>query len=399
MLYNRFVRNFTFPLLAARDGLSGIYDFSSALAESQYSSVEEIQVLQKSRLQSLLCHSYGTTRYYKDLFDSVDFNPYDFQSFEDLERIPYLTKNIIRVEGDSLLSSTYTPAQLHSSETGGTTGVKMIFWRNNDCLSPKEAGRYRFEQWAGWDFGERTGVVWPAQQDYVGHWSIKGKIKNELYERQVVLPAATLNERKITDYLHLLQKKQPKTIRAFTSPIYEVARVAADLAMEFPFLKGIVTTGEPLYRHQRETIERAFGCKVFDSYRCREVGPLAQECEEHRGLHINSESLFVEVVEPEDGGDFGEGVGEIVVTDLLNFGMPFIRYRMGDMGVLSSRRCPCGRGLPFLEQISGRSADTLKSPDGEYIAAGSMVLYLVDEAPGTLGQVQVVQDRGIRPRI
>ena len=189
----------------------------------------------------------------------------------------------------------------------------MQFWRNNTCLSPKEAARYRFEKWTGWNFGKRLGLVWPAQQDYVGHWTIKAKIKNALFERQLVLPAATLDDRKIENYLKLLKNKRPTMIRAFSSPMYEVAQVALSLQMRFPSIKGIVTTGEPLYKHQRDIIEQAFNCKVFDSYRCREVGPLAQECEQHRGMHINAESLFVEVVEPEQKGVFDEGIGEMAL--------------------------------------------------------------------------------------
>ena len=236
------------------------------------------------------------------------------------------------------------------------------------------------------------GIVWTAQQDYVGHWTKKAKIKNELFERQVVLPAAIMDEETIVHYLHLLQEKKPTMIRAFTSPLYEVARVALDMNLYCP-IKGIVTTGEPLYAHQRQVIEKAFDCRVFDSYRSREAGPLAQECEVHNGLHINAESLFVEVVSPEDQDSYDQGVGEIVITDLLNFGMPLIRYKMGDMGVISKRRCSCGRGLPLLEKVTGRSADMLRTPDGKQITAGSLVLYLVDEAPGSLGQVQIIQDK------
>jgi phenylacetate-CoA ligase len=363
------------------------------LGVSQYWSQDEIRKLQYAKLRKLLIHAYQTTTYYKQLFDNSNFVPEQFATVDELKRIPFLTKNIIRSNNETLLSSVFASDQLHSSETGGTTGVKMQFFRNNSCLASKEASRYRFEQWTGWDFGERMGLVWTAQQDYVGHWTTKAKIKNELFERQVVLPAAILDDVKIESYLQLLVKKKPTMIRAFSSPIYEVARVALKLNMNFPSIKGIVTTGEPLYQHQRQLVEKAFGCKVLDSYRCREVGPIAQECVEQKGLHINSESLFVEVVPPAEVGVYEDGTGDIVVTDLLNFGMPLIRYKIGDMGILSSRKCDCGRGLPMLEQICGRSADNLRAVDGRQITAGSLVLYLVDEAPGSLGQVQIIQDK------
>ena len=113
----------------------------------------------------------------------------------------------------------------------------------------------------------------------------------------------------------------------------------------------------------------------------------------HDGMHVNAESLFVETTDSDVPSSIEEGNGEITVTDLLNFGMPLIRYRMGDFGALSIENCPCGRGLPRLKNIAGRVSDVFYTPDHKKIAAGALVLYLVDEAPGPLGQVQIVQDR------
>ncbi|MCP3928432.1 MAG: phenylacetate--CoA ligase family protein [Bacteroidetes bacterium] len=391
-VYSYLVRNISFPLLAHHFGLPHIMRQLKNFEKSQYWSKDKIEGFQIERLRALLTHAYRSTSYYKQLFDEASFKPEKMISLDDIKILPLLTKNIIRNRGNDLLSTVYNSDQVHFSETGGTTGVKMKFWRDNACLTPKEASRYRFEKWTGWDIGDRMGLAWPAQQDYVGHWTTKAKIKNELFERQVVFPAAIMDDENIKNYLHLLQKKKPTMIRAFTSPVYEVARVALDKNMQCDSIKGIVTTGEPLYPHQRQVIEKAFGCKVFDSYRSREAGPLAQECEKHNGYHINTESLVVEIVRSKDQDHLEPGIGEIVITDLLNFGMPLIRYKMGDVGIISDRQCSCGRGLPLLEKVMGRSVDILQAPDGKKITAGSLVLYLVDEAPGVLGQVQIVQD-------
>jgi phenylacetate-CoA ligase len=391
-IFNQFVKHVSFPLIARRNGIPNLSRYLSTIEDSQFWPIEQIKTLQLTRLRTLLIHAYTTTRYYKNLFDAIALQPDKLSSLDDVKKIPLLTKDIIRENSGDLMSSAYASSQVHFAETGGTTGVKMKFWRNNDCLSPKEAARYRFEKWTGWDIGEPVGIVWTAQQDYVGHWTAKAKIKNELFERQVVFPAAILDENNINNYLQLLLDKKPTMIRAFTSPIHEVARFAIERKLDFRFIKGIVTTGEPLYEHQRQLIERAFNCKVFDSYRSREAGPLAQECDENNGLHINAESLLVEIAETEHSENLDQGEGEIVVTDLLNFGMPLIRYKMGDIGKISNRKCACGRGLPLLEKVTGRSADMLHTPDGKQITAGSLVLYLVDEAPGPLGQVQIIQD-------
>ena len=392
-LFGRFVKFFSFPFICRRDGLQGLMAHLKQLEESQYWSRDKILEYQFTKMKALCVHAYTNTIFYQKRFNEADFNPFKFQSPEELKVVPFLTKNQIRDNLPSLIAKNYNQHDLHNSETGGTTGVKMQFYRDNACLSPKEAALCRFEKWAGWDFGHRMGLVWTAQQDYVGHWTKKAKIKNELFRRQVVFPAAILDEESISHYVDLLIRKRPVMIRAFTSPIYEVSKYITDNNIDGIELKGVITTGEPLYDHQRRLISSAFHCDVFDSYRSREAGPLAQECELHNGMHINAESLYIETVQPANPEAFEDGMGEIVVTDLLNYGMPLIRYKMDDMGILSDEACPCGRGLPILKKLAGRTADIFYTPDKKCVTAGSLVLYLVDEAPGLLGQVQIIQDK------
>lgn len=390
-MHTAFVKKISFPLLARRAGLKNLYGQLGFLEDSQYWPREKLLALQLQRMKGLLCHAYAHVPYYRARMDEAGFAPDRFTDLGDLARLPLLSKEDIRKNLADLLADNIPLADRHASETGGTTGVKMRFFRDNACLAPKEAARYRFERWTGWDFGEPMGLVWTAQQDYVGHWTWKAKIKNSLFERQAVLPAAILDSETIAGYISLLRRKKPTMIRAFSSPLCEVASHILKAGLSGFSLKGIVTTGEPLYPHQRETIEKAFNCEIFDSYRCREVGPIAQECEAHAGMHINAEALYVEII-PTTDMPHDKGLGEVVVTDLLNYGMPFIRYRMGDLARLSGQCCPCGRGLPLLMDIAGRTADLLFTPAGKAITAGSLVLYLVDEAPGLLGQAQIIQD-------
>ena len=388
-----FVNRFSFYAIAKYNGLGNLKAAMNRLDVSQFWTIEKIRDYQKERLKSLLIHAYDTTVYYRKIFDEYRFDPRKLQDIEDINVLPLLSKEDIRTHVDSMISNKFDFRSIHMSETGGTSGVKMRFYRNNQCLGEKEAGLYRFEKWAGWKPGERMGIVWPAQQDYVGYWTWKSQLKNELFNRQVVLPAAVLDDNEIKNYIRQLISSEPAIIRAFTSPLYEIALYMMRNGICVAPLNGIITTGEPLYAKQREAIETAFRCKVFDSYRCREAGPIAQECQYHDGLHINAENLIVEVLPWEDIHSCVNDIGEIVVTDLLNYGMPLIRYRMGDLARLNEEKCRCGRNLPRIHDIQGRAADTFYSPNGNRIASGSLVLYLVDEAPGPLGQVQIIQDR------
>lgn len=392
-LINSFIKHVSCPAIFRRDGLKHFFPVLDGLEKSQYWTRDQLQDFQLGRLRKILVHAYTNTRFYRKRFDDVGFDPSAFKDFSEMERLPVLTKHQIRENLRYLVAKNYREDELHSAETGGSTGVKMRFFRDNACLSPKEAALYRFEKWAGWDFGERVGIVWTAQQDYVGHWTLKSKIKNALSLKQVVFPAAIMDQESIESYVRLLQARKPTMIRAFTSPICEVASFIRDKGIENISLRGVITTGEPLYEHQRKVISEAFHCEVFNSYRTREAGPIAQECEMHSGLHINAESLYLESLKPEHSKQFEAELGEIVVTDLLNYGMPLIRYKIGDVGTFSYDQCACGRGLPLLKNLAGRTVDMLYAPDRKRITAGSLVLYLLDEAPGLLGQVQIIQDK------
>jgi phenylacetate-CoA ligase len=144
----------------------------------------------------------------------------------------------------------------------------------------------------------------------------------------------------------------------------------------------------PLHRYEREGIERAFATRVFDRYASEELGVIATECEAHAGLHVDTEALLVEIVD--DGS--AHSTGRVVVTDLRNRGMPFIRYDLADRATLSTRVCPCGRTYPLLERILGRLAAHLYTPRGEMVEGVSLTEHF-SELGADVQQVQVVQDR------
>lgn len=389
----KIIADLTFPLIAYRDGLPSIKTQLKNLLKSQYWPKEQLKEYQLQRLKSLCIHAYQHTFYYRKVFDEAGFDPFRFRSLDEFEKLPFLSKEIIRNKLPALISTIHKTKDLHYAETGGTTGVKMKFCRDNSSLSPKEAALLRFDYWSGWRIGEPRGLVWPAQQDYVGYWSWKSKLKNSFYRRELVFPAAVVDDQKIEEYVKLLLKRKPTFIKAFPSPLYQIAQYIKNNNITIISMKGIVTTGEPLTRYQRKIISEAFNCRVYDSYRTREAGPIAQECECQQGLHINAEELYVETVASKNFKIFHENIQEIVVTDLLNFGMPLIRYRIGDYGKLSERMCGCGRTLPLLEKISGRTGDVFYTPEHKKVMAASLVLYLIDEAPGTIGQMQIIQDQ------
>jgi phenylacetate-CoA ligase len=392
VFYNSLVKYVTHPLIRRRKGLYGIDRFLKEFERQQYFSADKLKDMQFAKLKKLIRHAYATTEYYSRKFDEWGIDPSDIRSPEDVQKLPILTKKDILENISGLISKEYESDDLIASATGGTTGVKINFFYAKDSLAIKQAATYRAERWTGWDIGGTRGLIWPAQQDYVGYGSRKEKIRNALSERQVVLPAAILDEEKIAKYIDALKSKKPKMIRGFPNAMSIVADYILQKNIKLNFESNVISTGEPLQAHQRKSFEKVFHGQVFNSYSAREVALIGQECERHDGLHINMECNFVEFVDKDNGTWVKSGeIGDIIITDLLNYGMPFIRYQIGDVGIPDSKLCPCGRGLELFGGVEGRDADIFKLRGGKKVSAITLVLYLVDNGP-MVGKVQIIQD-------
>lgn len=392
----RIIKNITFPAISWRDGYRGLQRELRKLEESQYLPLEKHRELQLLKLKLLLKHAYKNVPFYRKRFDECGFNPFKMQDFDELVNIPVLSKDDVRGNLNEMVACNFGPGSIHSSITGGTTGSSLKFYRDNKCLTKKEAALLRFEKWTGWDIGEWRWIVWPATIDHKSEWTFRAKVKNYLSTRNVDWHLTTISEKCIIKQMKRAEKQSISMIRAFPMPLAEVAKHISSNCKYCFSVKGIITTGEPLHANQRDLIEKAFRSKVFDSYRTREIGPIAQECRLHNGYHINCEGVYLEIIPFEksrlNDGNNKKQHGRIVVTDLLNYGMPFIRYDIGDIGMISNRKCECGLGLPLIEDIGGRLVDMVYTSDKRKIASITLIPSLVVE-PGILNsKVQFVQD-------
>jgi len=173
-------------------------------------------------------------------------------------------------------------------------------------------------------------------------------------ERVIVLDSYVLSDDILEKYVLLMRRFKPEIVRGYASSVYMVAKYILEKGFDdYLHPKAVITSAESLLDVYRHTIERAFGCEVFDYYGSREVGAIAAECEEHCGYHISAENVVLEFVREGEHVSSGES-GEILITNLRNFGMPFIRYAIGDVGKPSDEVCACGRGLPLMKSIEGR---------------------------------------------
>ena len=381
------VKHVSYPFWLIYDGQPGALKFLRDLRKSQFYSPTQLEDLRRDRLRRLLQHAFANCPYYRRLFHEAGWTLSSFKDFSDLGKLPILTKDILVNHLEELVAENIRRDKIHRTASGGSTGRQTPFYRDNACLAVKWAAEWRFHQWAGWDLGEPLALAWPARQDLEPRPNWKSKLRNGTSRRELVLYAGSLSEESMEKFANDISRQRIRHLKGFTNAVYRFAQFCRG-RHEFPFLRSIVCTGEAILPDQRSYIEEVMGAKVFDYYCGREVGPIAAQCELRTGLHLNEENLHVEF-EPEETAS-PDGTASLLLTDLMNFGMPFIRYRVGDRGRPLSGQCPCGRGLQRLDQVIGRVTDFLVSTRGELVHGATLVHYAL--ALGyDVGQVQLIQ--------
>jgi phenylacetate-CoA ligase len=356
------------------------------LERSQWLPLETLRARQDARLAAILKYAAAHSPYYQRLFRERGFNPGSFQMNE-FQGLPLLTKAIIRDSTEEMLSDEFRRGSLLEHRTGGSTGVALKVYFDPKWIEPRTADAMRSDQWAGYYHGMKIGSLWgnpPLPK------SFKQRMRAFLINRVFYLDTLDLNDRTIGHFIDRWHHEEPDILFGHSHSLYLFARYVIDHGIMDLRPRGIISTSMMLLANERVVIEQAFGCKVFDRYGSEEVALIAAECERHEGLHLNIEHLYVEFLR-EDGTAVKPGEeGTIVITDLFNRGMPFIRYQIGDMGVPTDRPCSCGRGLPLMERVTGRVADYLKRRDGSLVAGVSLIERTLTAIPG-LAQMQVVQ--------
>lgn len=369
-------RRLFYPLWDVREGAR--LKELKALEASQWRSPSKEEIWQ--RLHSFLSYALVRCPYYQEKNYGMP------RSIEEFGSLPLLFKDDVRTYLDKLLSDDYLKSELISTRTGGSTGVSLKLYFDQECQVKRNAAAFRSDRWAGWKLGEPRGALW-GNPPAVGSW--KEFLRHALLDRTIYLDTLELNEASMKAFVRQLQRHRVRFLFGHAHSLYIFANYVKSQGKHLR-MKGIVSTSMTLLASERAVIEAVFGCPVTNRYGCEETGLIASECEEHKGLHLNTDHLYVELLLP-DGSPARPGEeGLIVVTDLANKGMPLIRYVVGDKAVATDRRCACGRGMPLLEKITGRLADFLVKPDGSLVAGVSLIERTLTLIPG-LAQMQLVQ--------
>ncbi|OYD52624.1 capsule biosynthesis protein CapK [Thauera propionica] len=375
-LYTRFVSGVLFPLqerLKKHDTVRVHREMDAA----QWWPRERIQDLQLQRLKALLNDVAVHVPYYRALFARIGFDPASVRSVADLQALPFLTKAEIRAHSDALRAD--NAVGLARFNTGGSSGEPLIFFIGTERVTHDVAAKWRATRWWDVDIGDREIVVWGSPielgtQDRV-------RLVRDALMRTELLRAFEMSDDKVDGFIARIRERRPKMLFGYPSAISHIALRAEQRGVRLDDLgiKVVFCTSERLYDHQRETISRLFRCPVANGYGGRDAGFIAHECPSGN-MHITAEDIVVEIID-EAGRVLPAGQsGEIVVTHLATRDYPFIRYRTGDIGTLGDEACPCGRGLPILRDIQGRSTDFVVAEDGT-VLHGLSLIYILRDIP------------------
>ncbi|MGQ9652365.1 MAG: phenylacetate--CoA ligase family protein, partial [Phycisphaerae bacterium] len=389
-MYSVIVRKVLYPIDCWRTGRSAERRYRQEFEQSQFLPPAEIRERQLARLRRLLNHVYADCPFYRRRFDEAGIRPDDISSLEDMVGLPILEKRHIQLHRDEIVAAGWPKADLVPNLTGGSTGMPLSLFADRERMCSRAAATWRHNRWAGWEIGDKAAAIWGAARDAPpATWN--SRLRNLLLDRRIFLNTACITAEKMRDFDRQLKSFRPKVILAYAKSAVLFARFLKHEGIAAYQPQAMVTSAEVLEDEERLLLEEVFGCPVFNRYGCREVSVIASECDRHNGMHIMAEGLYVEIVRDSRPARAGE-LGEVLVTDLLNYGMPLIRYRIGDMGVATSGRCPCGRGLPRLERLAGRVTDFLVGVDGRLVS-GAVLTVAVIARRTSLGQVQLYQQQ------
>ncbi len=357
---------------------------------TQYLPCDELHARQSARLKALLIHAGTKCPFYARRFAEASFSPYSVEGVDELSRIPMLTKQDIQTHFDQLKAEDDAQDDPIVNQTGGSTGSPLRFLMSRDSCYHRIANTIRHDSWAGLEPYHRAASLWGHRRDLSAPRSAMDRIRGSLISRRIVLDASSITSSALNSFVQRLNQSRPRCYVAYANVMYLLARFIRESPIrKYHRPNSIITSAEFLSDEQRVLIEEVFGCKVFNRYGCREFSVIASECEEHDGMHMAAETQIVEVVRNGQVCKPGE-IGQLVITDLYNYAMPFIRYAIGDVGMLVDGPCACGRTLPRMRIVGGRVTDFLVTPDGTAVSGAAMTIYFVARIPG-IRQAQIVQ--------
>ncbi len=353
-------KNVTYPTYLKLKRLR-VLEFLKELEISQWYDVEEMQALQLRKLKTLLLHCQTCVPYYQKVFNRLGFKPEDLEVLDDIQLLPFLEKEDFVRNGEDI-KAVGKNFQSFTVQTSGSTGIPLSVLTDHNMVAYNFASRLRAKKWWNLNYGSKQATFgWRP----FGKRSLRLRMTDLLFRNNIVFSGLDLRREIMYEHYKKLVRFKPDVIYGNPSVVQILGRFIKENKLDTSMLgtKAVISTEEILHEYQREFIHSIFKCPVINEYGATESGIIAFECTNHN-MHLMTDNLIIEIVKdgkPLDSGEFGE----IVITNLNNYVMPIIRYRIGDVGRFIANECSCGVKLPLLDLAIGRDCDKIVLEDRE----------------------------------
>ena len=363
-VYSEIIRRTLYPLLLRRWRPSA-QSHLRELRKYEFASLESIEAVQWNKLQAIVRHAAQYVPYYRNIFRELGVQPEDIRSRQDFTRLPILRKSTLQVASAELVAQNREKAAGLPNASGGSTGKPVQFFQDAGYWDYAYASQWFVESWWGIRPGDRTASIWGTDRD-IHEQTWKERFFSAIGQIRVC-NAFALTHSKLERFANMLVAWQPRHVIGYASALEVFAKFLLERQESRIRPLAVKATADVLSEERRNIIEQAFGCPVYNFYGSREINNLAVECPARKGLHVNALSRYIEIVDDE-GKAVPPGVpGRILLTDLTNYFMPFLRYEIEDIGSWTVVGCSCGRAFPLLAKIWGRSSDFIVTPEGRLI--------------------------------
>ncbi len=363
-----------------------------------YWSGDRLRRLQTARLRAMVRHAYDTVSFYRKAMDERGLGPQDIRTAEDLIRLPLIEGRMLQRNPELFTSSAYGEGDVQPLLSTGTAGSgrRRILWTHEALLAELAAGERDRAVLYGilrkrW--GLRRLSLHPEASTTRAtlryQWS-RVRVPRFVAETRYVSPQSSYEA-----IAEEIERFRPDVVYSYGSILEQFCRFTMDRKIDVHAPRAWVYGADGVSDEGRALVRERFGCAVLSTYQSVECGRIGFQCEEEKGFHLNVDRCIVRIVDGE-GHDVAPGEsGEVVVSNLVNRATVLINYRQGDRATLAPGRCACGRALPLLERLEGRTSDVLHLADGrevldhvlihacKKVLANVLQFQIVEEQPGT----------------
>lgn len=341
------------------------YTVLNNMIKSAYWDYEKLINYQNNKIKYIVKYAYENVPYYNKLFKKLNISPEHIRNKNDLNKIPILTKEDIRKNTHDFISRKYNQLKLKKISTSGSTGMPLKVWINQVEDEIRKAKHIRANKSYGQKLRDKWVIITSPH-----HFGASTKLQNFL---RIYVPTPVSVFHDVDTQMNIIKGLQPDILDGYSSSLLLLSKEIKKRGEKTIKPRFLIGGAELIDIPSRNLIENQFNAPFYDQYACIEFDRIAWQCSEKIDYHVDVETLALQFIKEGEEVTAGEK-GEIVCTSLFNEAMPLIRYSIGDMGIPSNEKCPCGRNLPFMKMVEGRMDSMLYFPDGKIMSPRALTV-------------------------